>query len=155
MYNGRWKVSKCRSSRWISVTWATTLVLVDVAAQNPMSVTIPTKSDENAYLSALCTAFAKRMAYANAVLRVDPEPALKTPADRIALLRASADGIQLKVETAPRFSQSIGAVGRAQDAVEGQTRCLRLELEARLSREVTPAMDIQFGTQDGCSRGTK
>ena len=56
------------------------------------------------------------MAYAKAVLKVDPDPALKLLADKIAL-RASADGIQLKVETTPRFSQSIGAVGRAQDAV--------------------------------------
>ena len=66
------------------------------------------------------------MAYAKAVLKVDPEPALKLLADKIAV-RASADGIQLKVETAPKFSsQSIGAVGRSQDAVEGQIRCLRL-----------------------------
>ena len=46
-------------------------------------------------------------------------------------------------ETALRFSsQSIGAVERAQDAVEGQIRCLRLELETRLPLEVTPAMDV-------------
>ena len=32
--------------------WATTLVMVDVAAQNPLSAAISTKSDENAYLSA-------------------------------------------------------------------------------------------------------
>ena len=71
----------------------------------------------------------------------DNEPA--PPCQQFAL-RASADGIQLKVETAPRFSsQNIGAVGRAQDAVEGQIRCLRLELETRLSMEVTPAMDIR------------
>ena len=81
----------------------------------------------------MCAAFVKRMAYAKAALKVDPEPALKLLADKIAV-RASADGIQLKVETALRFSsQSIGAVGRAQDAIEGQIRCLRLELETRLS----------------------
>ena len=92
----------------------------------------PTKSDENAYLTAMCAAFVKRISYAKAVLKVDPEPALRLSADMIAV-RASADGIQFKVETAPRFSsQSIGAVGRAQDAVEGQIRCLRLELETRL-----------------------
>ena len=69
---------------------------------------------------------------------VDPEPALRMLADKIAA-RASADGIQLKVEAAPRFSsQSIGAVGRAQIAVESQIRCLRLDL----SIEVTPAMDV-------------
>ena len=56
-------------------------------------------------------------------------------------MKACADGTQLKVETAPRSSsQSIGAVGRAQDVVEGQIRCLRLELETRLSIEVTPAV---------------
>ena len=94
-------------------------------------------------LSAMCAAFAKRMAYAKAVLKVDPEPSLQLLADKIAV-RASADGIQLKVQTAPRFSsQSIGAVGRAQDAVEGQIRCLRLDLETRLSMEVTPAMDVR------------
>ena len=82
------------------------------------------------------------MAHAKAVLEVDPEPALRSFADKIAV-RASADGIQLKVETAPRFSsQSIGAVGRAQDAVEGQIRCLRLELETCFSLEVTPPMDV-------------
>ena len=102
---------------------------VDVAAQKPLCAALSTKSDEHAYLSDLCTAFVKRMAYAKAVLKVDPEPA----ADKIAL-KASADGIQLKVETAPRFrSQSIGAVGRAQYAVEGHIRCFRLELETRLS----------------------
>ena len=93
-------------------------------------------------LSAMCAAFVKRMAYARAVLKVDPEPALQLLADKIAV-RASADGIQLKVVTAPRFSsQSIGAVGRAQDAVESQIHCLRLELETRLSIEVTPAIDV-------------
>ena len=98
--------------------WTTTLVMVDVAIQNPMCAALSTKSDENAYLSALYTACVKRMAYARAVLKVDSEPALKLLADKIAL-RASADGIQLKVETAPRFSsQIIGAVGRVQDAVE-------------------------------------
>ena len=54
--------------------WATTLVIVDVAAQSPMCVALSTKSDENAYLSALRTAFVKRMAYAKAVLKVDLEP---------------------------------------------------------------------------------
>ena len=98
--------------------WATTLVMFDVAAQNPMCAALSTKSDETAYLSALCTAFVKRMAYAKPFLEVDPEPALKLLADKIAL-RASADGIQLKVETAPTFSsESIGAVGRPQDAVK-------------------------------------
>ena len=116
--------------------------MVDVAAQNLMCAALSTKSDENAYLSALCTAFVKRMAYAKAVLKVDPEPALKLLADNMAL-RTSADGIQLKVEAAPRFSsQSIGAVGRAQDAVEDQIRCLLPELETRLSMKVTPAMDV-------------
>ena len=92
--------------------WANTLVMVDVVAQNPLCAAISTKSDENAYLSAMCAAFVNRMAYAKAVLKVDPEPALKLLADKIAV-RASADGIQLKVETSPRFSsQSIGPVGR-------------------------------------------
>ena len=101
--------------------------MVDVAAQSPMCAALSTKSDEHAYLSVLCTALVKRMAYATAVPKVDLEPAFKLLADKIAL-RGSADGIQLKVETAPRFSsQSIGAVGQAQDAVEGQIRCLRLE----------------------------
>ena len=116
--------------------------MVDVAAQNPLCAALSMKSDAHAYLSAMCAAFVKRMAYAKAVLKVHPEPALKLLADKI-VVSASAGGIQLKVETAPRFSgQSIGAVGRAQDAVEGQIRCLRLELETRLSIEATPtAMD--------------
>ena len=50
---------------------STTLVMVDVAAQNPLSAAISTKSDENAYLSAMCAAFDKRMAFAKAVLKVD------------------------------------------------------------------------------------
>ena len=108
-----------------------------MTAQNPLCAAISTKSDEIAYLSAMCAAFVKRVAYTKAVLKVDPEPALRLLADKIAV-RA-----QLKVETAPRFSsQSVGAVGRAQDAVEGKIRCLRLELETRLSIEVTPAMDV-------------
>ena len=79
------------------------------------------------------------MAYAKAVLRVDPEPALKTLADKIAL-RASAEDIQLKVETAPRFSsQSIGtstrSSGRTNQVLATRTRNTSLE-------EVTPAMDI-------------
>ena len=124
--------------------WATTLAMVVVAAKNPLCAAISTKSEESPHLSAMCAACVKRMAYAKAVLKVDPEPALKLLADKIAV-RASADGIRLKVETAPRFSsQSIGAVGRAQDAVEGQIRCLRLELERRLSIEVTPATDVRL-----------
>ena len=54
----------------------TTLVMVDVAAQKPLCAAISTKSDDNAYLSAMCAAFVKQMAYAKAVLKVDPEPAL-------------------------------------------------------------------------------
>ena len=65
-------------------TWATTLVMVDVAAQNPCAA-LSTKSDEHAYLSAMCAAFVKRMAYAKAVLKVDPQLALKLLADEIAL----------------------------------------------------------------------
>ena len=43
----------------------------------------------------------------------------------------------------PRFSShSIGAVGLAQDAVEGQIRYLQLELETRPSIAETPTMDI-------------
>ena len=108
----------------------------------PESNLCGTVNDEYAYLSALCAAFVKRMACAKAVLKVDPESVLKALADEIAL-RASADAIQLKVEIAPRFSsQVIGAVGRTQDAVEGHIRCLRVELETRLSREVTLSMDV-------------
>ena len=40
--------------------WATTLVMVDVAAHNPLCAAISTKSDENAYLTAMCAAFVKR-----------------------------------------------------------------------------------------------
>ena len=118
--------------------WATTLVMVDVPAQTPLCAAISSKSDESAYLIAMCAAIVKRMAYAIAVLKVDPELASRSLADKITV-RDSADGIQLKDEVPPRFSiQSIGAVGRAQDAVEGQIRCLRLELESRrLSLEVT------------------
>ena len=65
--------------------WATTLVMVEVAAQNPLCAALSTKSDENVYLSAMCAAFVKRMAYAKAVLKVDPEPALKLLADKIAV----------------------------------------------------------------------
>ena len=115
--------------------------MVDVAAQNLLCAAPSTKSDENAYLSAMCAAFVKRIAYEKVVLKVDPEPALKLLADKV---RACADGIQLKVETAPRFSsQSIVSVGRAQDAVEGQIRCLWLKLETRLSIEATPVMDVR------------
>ena len=68
------------------------------------------------------------MADAKAVLKEDGVPALKALADKI-LLRAGADGLQPEVEAAPRFSsQRIGAGGRVHGAVEGQIRCLRLEL---------------------------
>ena len=91
--------------------WATNLVMVDVAAQNPMCAALSTKSDENAHLSALGNAFVNRMSCAKEDLKVDPEPALTLLADKMAL-RTSVDGIQLKAETAPRFSsQSMGAVG--------------------------------------------
>ena len=92
--------------------------MVHVTAQNPLRAAIVDKSLKRIRISpAMCAAFVKRMAYAKAVLKFDPEPALKLLADNIAL-RASADGIQLKVATAPRISsQSIGVVGRAQDAV--------------------------------------
>ena len=79
--------------------WAMTLVMVDVAAQNPLCAAISSKSDESAYLTAMCAAFVKQMAYAKAVLKVDSEPALRSFVDKIAV-RASADGIQLKVAVA-------------------------------------------------------
>ena len=102
------------------------LLMVEVAAQNSLRAAISSKFDESAYLTAMCAAFVKRMACAKAHLKVDPDTALRSLADKIAV-RASADGLQPKVEVAPRFSsQSVGAVGRAQDAVEGQIRCLRL-----------------------------
>ena len=69
--------------------WATTLVMVDVAAQNPLCAAISSKSGGIAYVTATCAAFVKRMAYAKAVLKVDPEPALRSLADKIAV-RASA-----------------------------------------------------------------
>ena len=47
--------------------WATTLVMVDVGAQNPLCAAIST----------MFAAFVKRMAYAKAVLKGDPGPALK------------------------------------------------------------------------------
>ena len=72
--------------------------MVDVAAQNPMCAALSTKPDENANLSALCTAFVKRMAYAKAVLKVDPEPALKLLANKIALR-------QVQVESSSRLRQ--------------------------------------------------
>ena len=63
--------------------WATTLMMVDVAAQNPLCAALSTKSDENAYLSAMCAALVKRRAaHAKAVLKIDPEPALKLLADK-------------------------------------------------------------------------
>ena len=101
---------------------ATTLVMVNVSAQNPLCAAVSTKTDENAYLSALCTAFVKRMACAKAVLKVVAETTLKLSADKIAL-RASTDGTQLKIETAPRFSSQSVAAGRTQDAVGGHIRC--------------------------------
>ena len=42
--------------------WAATLVMVDVAAQNPLCAAVSSKSDESAYLTAMCAAFVKRMA---------------------------------------------------------------------------------------------
>ena len=74
--------------------------MVDVAAQNPLCAAISSKSDASAYLTAMCAAFAKRMAYANAVLKVDSERALRSLADKIAV-RASADGVQFKVAVGP------------------------------------------------------
>ena len=71
--------------------------MVDVAVPNPLCAAISSKSDESACLTAMCAAFVNRMAYANAFLKVDPEPALRSLAEKIAL-RASADGRQLKVE---------------------------------------------------------
>ena len=47
--------------------------MVDVAAQNPLCAAFSTKSDRNAYLTAMCAAFVSRMAYAKAVPKVDPE----------------------------------------------------------------------------------
>ena len=124
--------------------WATTVVMGHVAAQNPMSAALSTKSAENAFPSAMRAALVNRMAYAKAVLKV------KALADKIAL-RASAEGILLKVETAPRSSsQSVGPVGRAQDAVECQIRCLRLELGTKLVKSgVTGSLKFKENSETG------
>ena len=83
--------------------WATTLVMVDVAAQNPLCAAFSTKSDENAYLTAMCAAFVKRKAYAKAVLKVDPEPALRSLADKIA-----ARAIEVAQDSAVRALAQLG-----------------------------------------------
>ena len=86
--------------------WATTLVMVDVAAQNPLCAALSTKSDENAYLSAMCAAFVKRMAYVKPVLKVDPETAFKLLADTIAKEQA-------QMEFSSRLKQHQDAAVRA------------------------------------------
>ena len=66
-------------------------------------------------------------------------------ADKIAV-RASADGIQPKVGTAPRVSsESIGAVGRAQDAVEGEFRRL-----SRVGNTSLDGSDTRYGRAVVC-----
>ena len=79
--------------RWISV------ILSKTRSRDSSLAALSTKSDEHAYLAALCTAFVKRMANAKAVVK-DPEPALKLLADKIAL-RASADGPRKTAPQAP------------------------------------------------------
>ena len=83
--------------------WTTTLVMVSVAAQNRCAQHCQ-QSLTNTRISQCCALhFFKRMACAKAAPKVDPESGGKIA------LRASADGIQLKVETTPRQHQDSAA----------------------------------------------
>ena len=105
--------------------------------QNPSRTAISTKSDETVHLTVMCTAFVKRMAYAKAVLKVDPELALRSLADKIAN-KAGADGIQLKVETTPEHWRRWASTRRTKRSVS----MLASRVVTRLSLDVTLAMDV-------------
>ena len=104
--------------------WATTLVFGQSRQKS-----------ESLYLTAMCAAFV-------AVLKVDPEPALRSLADKIAA-KTSADAIQLKVEGAPRFgSHNIGAVGAS-------TRCSGRS-DSMLACRVGKASLVESESSHGC-----
>eukprot|EP00959_Pyramimonas_sp_CCMP1952_P273944 5726112-Pyramimonas_sp.AAC.1 len=74
-----------------------------------MVIAVPTKSDETNYISSACTSFVKRMAYPEAIVKVDPEQALGVIAEKVRQ-KCLTDGIKLEIKKTPRFSsQSVGA----------------------------------------------
>ena len=104
--------------------WATTLVAFDTASGNSISLAVPTKTDENRYLSTAVARFVKQMAYPKCKLRTDPEGVAAQVADRAAS-RCALDAITAMLEKGPRFSsQSLGAIGRHQQTLEDQIRTL-------------------------------
>ena len=125
-----------------SQPWATTLVVMDVASQNLVSISIPTKSDELAYTVASTVAFVKRMSYVRARLRTDGEPAIIALAEKVKM-KLLAEGMKVDVETSPRYSsKSMGAVGRAQRTLEGQVRSMKADVELSTSLKVDPDWPI-------------
>ena len=109
-----------------------------------MCAAIPTKSNENAYLSAMCAAFVKRMA-----CKSSPEGRPSNCVDdcwqsKIASESKCTDRIQLKVERASKVHQPEHWRSWASTMVQWKVRfdaCVS-SWKTHLSVEMTPAMDV-------------
>lgn len=119
--------------------WITTLTIVDKPTQTPLHISVPSKSvKREQYMAVSSSEFIRRMAYQEAELRIDGEPASLVLAEEIKS-RVKPSGINLTIKCAPRYSSaSLGAVGKAQDMCARQVRTIKTDFEQRYGMALHP-----------------
>ncbi len=109
------------------------LAIRDSKARAVFANVIPSKGLDWTWTAQQVIADIGKMGYRKVVLRSDQEPAVSALLDKIKELRNE----ETIIEWAPRFdSDAHGLAERAVQAVEGQVRTMKLELESRLKGRV-------------------
>ena len=81
----------------------------------------------------------KRLGHMAVRIRSDGDPSITSLAQAVATKRLKQEGQPTTVEQTPRYSsQSLGAVGAAQQILQGQTWTLRAATEASYGCKVGP-----------------
>lgn len=120
--------------------YATILTAVDVASMTPLAVAVKREETTDGFLAVSLVAFADRLSLGRMVQRTDGELATAKLASIVRDLRAQK-GVPTEVQLTQRYSlQSIGAVGKIQQQLQGQIRVLALDVKRRFGVEPAPSM---------------
>ena len=120
------------------------MVVKDSASKYVFGVPVPQKGvDDTEWSVRKLIDIIEFLGYTRSLLKCDQEGSLKKVVDRVkAHLGLQVDcwrPDQLSVENSPAYdSKSNGMIERANQAVEGQVRTLKLALEARIGRRLIP-----------------
>eukprot|EP00972_Heterocapsa_arctica_P016387 2416308-Heterocapsa_arctica.AAC.1 len=118
-----------------SEAWTSILTIDDLDTQTPLSVVLPSRSPDE-YATNVVEKYLKRLGHTTFVMKTDGEPAIKQLADLVAQKRLPWKTI---VRHTPRYSSaSLGAMGVAQELIQGQIRTLKAELEAKYGFAIKP-----------------